>query len=285
MTIDSANTPPLGPFDRFRTEMLLSTSIEAGSEHFELLYHATLAEDYEFISRLVVGMLPTVLGRPDRFGHLGDRYGTEVGPLLGLLVGAAFPAFETYAELVEAVGKLDLAIDHAVLMSRIAQRDLSDHDRKRLDAAMDSQIKMIRSSARSIRPAFQRERDGRGTAIFLAVLGRVAAGRRLACLDDERVDAASATTLASALRRRWALDPATHIVDRVLSEHPGYQPAETLLGSVLADKGLMREAHEVALRLFGSRPNPHVAKLLMRTSKNVGDENAFSSAAAYLEDH
>lgn len=267
---------------------LIDTAHLAQPQHFRALYQALFDDDQQFVTQLVIPMLPTVMQRPDRYGKPSEEYGVEVEPLLGLLIGTGIPNVDSRETLLSAAGEVELAIDQAVLSTRLVRRELPEYLQPSLDRHLDRQSAVIRSSGGSIAKQPGTPLPSRPVAIFLASTGKLAASRRFARLqnnaDNSRpIDVAAATVHASSQRRLWQLDEALETLDRVLHTNPRYTEALTCRGAVLADAGRWQEAHHLATEILRQQPNQHTARLVLRTSKTLGDKEATAVALAVLK--
>lgn len=270
----------IDPHERHR---LLPTAGTASREHYALLHRAMWADDRGLISDLAMAMLPTVMGRPDRYGHQNDPYGMEVEPLLSVLVGSALGDMETYADARAEFARLSDAIDMTVLATRRTAADLSAPCRHRLDKGLQT----VSTQLRSLTEIANRERahitHPFETASLFIQLGRVRQAWAIAHVDEPNLDTKAATRVSATLRRLRALDEALSVTQQILRIAPLATAARNDEASIHADMENYACAHHLAKATWSTQNNVHTARVLCRTSKAVGDTQTFSMAVAYLE--
>jgi len=250
--------------------------------HWSTLHQALEVEATDVVSAYVLALLPTPLRNVDRYGRPLDRYGVEVEPLLGALLGGHLPPIGDYASLVEAIAMIDIAIDMTTLALLPLRRDLDPICGGRLNEGVGTIGEQVRNLAAPVSP--RRTGDQRLAAVrLLSRLGRLHQAEALSGLGSSHVDPACAMTVAAAWRYLHGFDRALGITEMLIRHAPHHTAARNTHAAVLCDVGRYHEAHVTAQGAWRAAKSRFTARTLLRTAKAVDDQLAFSEAQHYLQ--
>lgn len=278
-TFDS--TPPCERLSDTEEALLTSRISNADIDRladWQVLHRAVDVEATELIALFIIDILPSVINRPDRYGHREHQFDTEVPPLLKLLIGSRLRNFNTFSEFTSAMNDLDSAIDAAQMCLIPVSQELSDEQRKALMIDFDTVAEQMRTLEKKP-PTHWASLTTGGMISSLSMIGRLRHASHLAVGTRLLHD-------LHPLTRGWRLirayDRALPLAERMVEMGPTKSLGYIMRAAILADMGATSRSHIDAQKAWALSRNEYTARVLARTSKNNDDKKMFAIATGYL---